>query len=142
MKFYEAAKYYYYPGMHEPASQLTFGMNKSWWSKLSKTDQAIIEAACHEENARQMAETNANNGSFLTKLINEHGVKLRKFNDEIYDSFGEAATEVFDEVRQHSELAGKIHDSFAKVRADVGGWISLSDTAYTLQRNRVLGISS
>ena len=27
MKFYEAAKYYYYPGMHEPASQLTLGIN-------------------------------------------------------------------------------------------------------------------
>ncbi|PIQ95505.1 MAG: hypothetical protein COV67_14545 [Nitrospinae bacterium CG11_big_fil_rev_8_21_14_0_20_56_8] len=46
MKFYEAAKFYYYPGMHEPASQLHMGMNKKWWDGLSKTDQAIIEAAC------------------------------------------------------------------------------------------------
>jgi len=142
LKFYEAAKYYYYPGMHEPASQLTFGMNKSWWSKLSKTDQAIIKAACAEENALMMAETNANNGTFLAKLIDEHGVELRRFSEEIYDSFGEGAKEVFDEVRQHSELAAKIHDSFAAVRDDVGAWISLSDTAYTQQRNRVLGIGS
>ncbi len=140
MKFYEAAKYYYYPGFHEPASQLTLGMNKSWWSKLSKTDQAIIESACMEENALQMAETNANNGTYLSKLVNEHGVKLRKFNDDIYDSFGKAAEEVFAEVRQHSPLAAKIHDSFAKARSDVGHWISLSDTAYTNQRNRVLKI--
>jgi hypothetical protein len=27
MKFYEAAKYYYYPGMHEPGSQLSMGFN-------------------------------------------------------------------------------------------------------------------
>ena len=47
---------------------------------------------------------------------------------------------MFDEVRQHSPLAAKIHESFAKVRADVGAWNGLSDTAYTLQRNRVLGI--
>ena len=140
MKFYEAAKYYYYPGMHEPASQLCLGMNASWWGKLSKSDQAIIEAACNEENARQMAETNANNGVYLTRLIKEQGVKLRKFNDDIYDSFGEAAKEVFDETRQHSKLAAEIHDSFAKVRDDVGRWNGLSDTAYTVQRNRVLGI--
>jgi TRAP-type mannitol/chloroaromatic compound transport system substrate-binding protein len=31
MKFYEAAKYYYYPGMHEPGSQLHLGMNKDFW---------------------------------------------------------------------------------------------------------------
>ena len=140
MKFYEAAKYYYYPGMHEPASQLSLGMNKSWWDGLSKTDQAIIEAAANEENARQMAETNANNGQYLAKLINEHGVKLRKFNDDIYDSFGEAAKEVFDEVRQHGPLAAEIHESFVKHRKEIGGWIALSDTAYTQQRNRVLGI--
>lgn len=142
MKFYEAAKYYYYPGMHEPASQLSLGMNKAWWDGLSKTDQAIIESACNEENSRQMSETNANNGAFLAKLINEHGVKLRKFNDEIYDSFGEAAKEVFDEVRQHSPLAAEIHESFLKSRKEIGGWIALSDTAYTQQRNRVLGIES
>ena len=34
MKFYEAAKYYYFPGMHEPASMLAVGMNKSWWLSL------------------------------------------------------------------------------------------------------------
>lgn len=142
MKFYEAAKYYYYPGMHEPASQLTLGMNKKWWDGLSKTDQALIEAASNEENALQMAETNANNGLYLTKLINEHGVQLRKFSDEIYDSFGRAAEEVFDEVKQHSPLAAKIHESFEKARSEIGKWIALSDTAYTIQRNRVLRIES
>jgi TRAP-type mannitol/chloroaromatic compound transport system substrate-binding protein len=138
MKFYEAAQFYYYPGMHEPGSQLTLGINKSFWGKLSKTDQALIEAACNEENARQMAETNANNGTYLTRLIKNHGIKLRKFNDEIYDSFGEAAVEVFEEARQHSPLAAKIHDSFAAARDDIGRWSGFSDAAFVNQRNRVL----
>lgn len=140
MKFYEAAKYYYYPGMHEPASQLTLGMNKKWWSSLSKSDQAIIEACCNEENSRQMAETNANNGTYLNRLIKDHGVKLRAFNDDIYDSFGKAAKEVFEETQAHSPLAAKIHKSFAATRADVGRWMLLSDAGYINQRNRVLGI--
>ncbi len=140
MKFYEAAKYYYYPGMHEPGSQLSLGMNKSWLSKVSKLDQAIIQAACNEENARQMAETNANNGTYLTKLIKEHGVKLKKFNDETYDAFGKAAKEVEDETRQHDALAAKIDDSYRKARSEIGAWTGLSDAAYTEQRNRVLKI--
>lgn len=140
MKFYEAAKYYYFPGMHEPGSQLSLGMNKSWWGKLSKNDRAIIEAAANEENARQMAETNANNGAYLARLIKDHGVQLREFNDDIYDSFGGAAKEVFDEVRQHSALAGKVHEGFVKSRADIGAWSGLSDSAFVSQRNRVLGL--
>ena len=140
MKFYEAAKYYYYPGMHEPGSMLSVGMNKSWWEGLSNSDQLTIKAAAHTENDLMMAEYNAKNGSSLVKLIKEQGVKLRKFNDDIYDSFGEAAEEVFTEVRAHSELSNRIHESFSKVREEVGAWAKISDQAYLAQRNRVLGL--
>ena len=74
------------------------------------------------------------------KLINEQGVQLRKFNDDVYDSFGEAAEEVFDDVSSHSPLAGKIHASFLAARKDLGGWSKISDQAYVAQRNRVLGV--
>ena len=126
--------------MHEPGSQLHMGMNKKWWDGLSKTDQAIITAACAEENSHQMAETNANNGTYLTKLIRDHGVKLRAFNDDVYDAFGKAAEEVFAEVQAHSPLAKKIHENFVGFRADVGRWMLLADAGYINQRNRVLGI--
>ena len=140
MKFYEAAKYYYFPGMHEPASMLAVGMNKSWWDGLSKTDQALIKAAAHQENDRMMSEYNAKNGAALDKLISEQGVQVREFNDDVYDAFGEAAEEVFEEVRAHSELANRIHESFVATRKDVGRWMNLSDQPYLRQRNRVLGV--
>ena len=140
MKFYEAAKYYYYPGMHEPGSMLAVGMNKSWWEGLSSSDQLIIEAAASMENDVMMSEYNAKNGEALARLINEQGIELREFNDDVYDSFGEAAEEVFDEARSHSELANRIHESFAAARADVGGWGKLAEVAYLAQRNRVLGV--
>ncbi len=140
MKFYEAAKYYYWPGFHEPGSQVTLGMNASWWGGLSKNHQAIIQAACNEENSRMMAETNANNGTYLRKLVTENGVVLKEFNDDVYDAFGEAAQEVIAEARDHSDLSGRIYDSNAGARADVGGWTKLADIAYSLKRNRVLGL--
>lgn len=140
MKFYETAKYYYYPGMHEPASQISLGINKKFWDRLSNSDQAIITAAAETENSVMMAEYNAKNGAALSRLISDQGVKLRSFNDEIYDSFGEAVEEVFAEVEQHSALAQKIHQSFLKSRNEVGAWTKISDQAYVQQRNRVLAI--
>ncbi len=140
MKFYEAAKYYYYPGMHEPGSMLAIGMNKKWWDTLAKSDQLMIEAASSMENDVMMAEYNAKNGAALAKLISEQGVKLRKFNDDIYDSFGEAAEDVFETVKGHSSLAKRVHNSFIKSRAETGGWAKISDEAYLVQRNRVLNL--
>jgi TRAP-type mannitol/chloroaromatic compound transport system substrate-binding protein len=140
MKFYEAAKYYYYPGMHEPGAMLGIGMNKKWWDGLSKADQILIEAAASMENEVMMSEYNAKNGASLKALVNDQGVKLRRFNDDVYDAFGDAAQEVFEEVQQHSELAARIHKSFIDARSEIGAWTNISDQAYVQQRNRVLGL--
>ncbi|MBO6835914.1 MAG: TRAP transporter substrate-binding protein [Alphaproteobacteria bacterium] len=140
MKFYEAAKYYYYPGYHEPGSMLACGVNKAWWDSLTDIDRLLIESAATVENDVMMSEFNANNGTYLRKLIQEQGVQVRKFNDDVYDSFGEASEAVFEEARAHSDLANRIHESFLAARSDIGGWANLADAAYVQQRNRVLGV--
>ncbi len=139
MKFYEAAKFYYYPGMHEPGAMLACGMNKTWWDGLSKSDQMMIEAASSMENDVMMSEYNYKNGAALKRLIDDQGVKLRQFNDDIYDGFAEASEEVFAEVQEHSDLANRIHQSFVTARTDIGAWAEISDQAYLTQRNRALG---
>ena len=140
MKFYEAAKYYYFPGMHEPGAMLAIGTNKKFWDGLSTAEQAMVKAAAATENDTMMSEYNAKNGDALARLINDHGVQVREFNDDIYDAFGEAAEEVFAGVVEHSPLAKEIHESFLKARANLGAWAKLSDQAYVGQRNRVLGL--
>jgi len=140
MKFYEAAKYYYFPGMHEPGAALAVGTNKKFWDGLSSADQEMVKAAAATENDMMMSEYNAKNGEALARLVNDHGVQVREFNDDIYDAFGEAAEEVFAGVVEHGPLAKEVHESFVKARADLGAWAKLSDQAYLRQRNRVLGV--
>ena len=140
LKFYEAAKYYYYPGMHEPGTIVSLGVNKSWWDGLPKSDQLIIEAAATVLHENMYSEYNAKNGEFLAKLINEQGVQLRKFSDDVADAFGEAAEEVFEEVREHSPLAKRIDDSYREALRTIGSWLTIADGEYAIQRNRVLGI--
>ncbi|MBS1302073.1 TRAP transporter substrate-binding protein [Loktanella sp. SALINAS62] len=140
LKLYEAAQYYYWPGFHEPGSQLCLGMNKSWWSGLSAIDQEIIKVCCAEENAVSMAEANANNGVYLDRLINEYGVELREFNDDIYEALGEASAEVNEEARDHSPLAAEIMDSHLAARATIGAWTNLSDAPFVAKRNRILDL--
>ena len=140
MKFYEAAKYYYYPGMHEPGAMLSIGLNKKFWDGLSKEDQLIVEAAASMENDVMMSEYTAKNGDALESLVKDQGVKLLAFSDEIYDAFGEASAAVFEDVKKHSDLAREIHESFEKARKTYGAWAKISDQAYVSQRNRVLGV--
>ena len=140
LKFYEAAKFYYYPGMHEPGTITSIGMNKEWWDSLQRSDQLILEAACSKLHMDQYTEYNAKNGEWLDKLVKEQGVKLREFPDDVADAFGAAAQEVFEEIREHSDLARRIDDSYRISMKSTGTWLSIADQAYSVQRNRVLGI--
>lgn len=140
MKFYEAAKYYYYPGFHEPGGGLSFGMNQAWWSGLTTWEQQLITAACMEEHAAQYEETVAFNGAYLNKLTSEHGVVVKEFSDDVYDEFGEASEAVFEETRGHSPLAAKIHDDYMAARNEIGKWRAIAEIGYSVQRNRVIGL--
>jgi TRAP-type mannitol/chloroaromatic compound transport system substrate-binding protein len=140
MKFYEAAKFYYTAGMHEPGGGLSFSMNKSWYEGLSDWEKAVIEAACMEENAAAYEENIAKNGEYLTKLVEEQGVEVRNFNDDVWDAFGGAAEEVFAEVRDHSDLAARVDDSFQSKLREMGTMNANFEIGYVNQRNRVLGL--
>ncbi|MDJ0896810.1 MAG: ABC transporter substrate-binding protein, partial [Alphaproteobacteria bacterium] len=140
MKFYEAAKFYYTAGMHEPGGGLGFGMNASWYGTLTDWEKAVIEAACNEEMAAQPEEALANNGIYLARLINDHGVQLRDFSEETWDAFGDGAAEVFEETRDHSPLAAKINDDFQAALRELGAFRKIAEIGFSNQRNRVLGI--
>ena len=140
MKFYEAAKYYYTGGMHEPGGGLAFGMNASWWGGLSDYEKAVITAACNEEHAAQHEETMALNGQYLARLINDHGVQVEAFNEDVWDAFGDAAGEVFEETRAHSALAAEIDDAFQASLREIGGFMDKFEGTFVRERNRVLDL--
>ncbi|MEM7742754.1 MAG: TRAP transporter substrate-binding protein [Pseudomonadota bacterium] len=140
MKFYEAAKYYYTPGFHEPGGNTAFTMNASWWGARTDWEKAVITTCAMEEQANMMDELNARNGEYLARMIRDHGVELQEYSDEIYEAFGEATDEVFEETRQHSSMAEKIYQSFLAARESTGNWMAISDISYSAKRNAVLGI--
>lgn len=140
MKFYEAAKYYYTGGMHEPGAQLSLTSNKSWWSSLSDWERAVITAAALEENANSYYEAMALNGEYLTKLVDEQGVEVRSFNDETWDAMGEAAQEVFEETASYDALAAEVNDTVQAKMREIGRGIALFEGQFVNQRNRILDL--
>ena len=139
MKFYETAKYYYYPGMHEPATQLSLGINASFWGELAESDRQLIASAASSENSRIYNEYNARNGAALERLQKDQGVQVRKFSRDVFSAFGWAAEEVFAEVVEHSDLARRIHESMLNARRIVGSYQQFADVEYINQRNAILG---
>ncbi|OKL43989.1 TRAP transporter substrate-binding protein [Pseudovibrio exalbescens] len=137
--FYKIAKFYYYPGFHEPGAGLSCGINMDVWNSFSDSDKALVRDACLAENNYMFSEFNYNNGAALDTLVNKHGVQLKEFSPEVFDAIGKVSEEVVAEVANEDDLSKRIYDSYIKARKEIGGWINTSEGAYMDARKRILG---
>ena len=135
--FYKVAKYYYYPGFHEPGTVLSLGINLKFWESLSPSDQAIFKAASAAENVIDYAEFNANNSAALDTLVNEHGVDFREFSDEIFEEIGRIALQVAADAGASDEFTKKVYDSYMGFRKMAMGWSAVGEQAYMNKRSLV-----
>ena len=94
----------------------------------------MAAAEAHQWNLSQFL---ANNGAALQRL-QAGGVKVMEFPDSVWDAFGKASMEVHEE-NLGDELYKKIYDSAMASMKASSAWHNLSSSAYTAQRDRVLG---
>ncbi len=140
MKFYEVTKYYYLSGAHEPNANLALGMNKDWWESLTDWEQNVIHTAAYAENGNQFEEAQALNGKYLKKLVDDHGVVVKQYNDDVWDALGGASEEVFADTRAKSVMASEVDDAFHAAMREIGTSMAGMQGVYLNQRNRILGI--
>lgn len=132
---YKVAKFYYYPGWHEPGTTLEAFVNKQAYDALPADLQRVVEVACQAANNDMLSEFTARNGSALRTLVDEHNVQLKKFPDEVLRELHKASEEVVAQVAAEDAASKKVYDSFSQFLGDVDGWTRLSETAYTLARD-------
>ncbi len=130
MGFFRAAKYYYYPGWHEPGTSLELIVNKLAFEQLPSELQQIVQAAAARSNAWMLSEFEAKNSIYLQKLTNEHNVELRRFSDEVLKTLRRYSQEVEEEVAEADPMSKKVYASFDAFRKNIDPWAGLSEKLY------------
>ncbi len=133
--FYKVTKFYYWPGIHEPCTTGEVLVNKKVWSGLSKQQQEIIRVAVQAEATIEQAEFQYRSSDALEVLLNKHGVKLRKFSDEILKELGKASLEVVSEIGNKDPFTKKVYESFMTQRKKAIGWSKLGEQSYMNARS-------
>ena len=127
---HKAAKYYYYPGWHEPGTTLEALINKKAYEALPKDLQAIVMSACKLANQDMLAEYTARNQVALDTLVNKHKVDLRKLPDEVLVKLKALSVDVVNEVAAKDAMTKQVFESFNKFNQQVGNWSAISELAY------------
>lgn len=132
--FYKVAKYYYYPGWHEPGSTMEALINKQAFNQLPDDLQSIVMAACKAVNMDMLSDYTAKNNQALNTLVNKHGVKLMPLPDDVLRTLKQLSEEVVIELANKDPLAKKIYTSFSQFRTQVSQWSTLSEQAFLKAR--------
>jgi len=112
--FYQIAKNYYFPSFIEPGLATELVVSKSKYQELPTDLQAIIRDVCQAEYDAVAADFAANDPRALQTLVNDHGVQVRQFPEEILKAGADAAKEIVLELLDSSDaLTKKTAESFA-----------------------------
>jgi TRAP-type mannitol/chloroaromatic compound transport system substrate-binding protein len=132
---YKAAKYYYYPGWHEPGTTLECFVNREAFEALPKDLQSIVIHAARVANQDMLAEYTARNNSALKSLVEEHKVELRRLPDPVLARLRQLSDEVVGEIADKDPLSRRVYDSFRQFRDQAVAWHNVSERSYLNTRS-------
>jgi TRAP-type mannitol/chloroaromatic compound transport system substrate-binding protein len=134
--FHQVAKYYYYPGWHEPGPILELIVNKDAYASLPADLQAIVETAARAVNQDMLDEYTARNNTALVELVETHGVEVRKLPNEVIAELGRLSEEVLAELATDSEIAQRIAESVTEFKKQAMTYHGISEEAYYKARKQ------
>jgi TRAP-type mannitol/chloroaromatic compound transport system substrate-binding protein len=132
---YKAAKYYYYPGWHEPGTTLECMVNKQAFDALPGELQIIVSNAARVANQDMYAEYIARNNQALETLVEEHQVEVRKLPDPVLARLRDLSAQVVEEIAAQDALSKRVYESFQRFRQQATQWSNISQRAYLNARS-------
>ncbi len=132
---HKAARYYYYPGWHEPGTTLELIVNREAFNALPEDLQAIVESAAMASNNFMLSEFYARNPRALQTLMKEHGVTPEPLPQDVLRALRQAAGEVVEELAARNPRAGAIYQAYKGFMDESRAWVAISDRAYLRARD-------
>jgi TRAP-type mannitol/chloroaromatic compound transport system substrate-binding protein len=123
---YRVAPSYYGPGFNKPNGTGECIVSLKAWDALDGELKAIVAHACATEASFALSEMERLNSEALAALTERHNVQLRSFPGDVVAAARKVSADVLGELAARSELARKVHDSYAAFRDRTAPWSRVS----------------
>jgi len=129
---HKTARYYYYPGWHEPGTTLEFGFNKKAYEALPVDLQRTLDHAAAAVQVYGLTDFHVKNAIALERLRTEFKgkVEVLPLPVPVLRELKKLAAEVVKAESEKTPMARKVHASFTKFQALVGPWDLIAEGAY------------
>jgi len=126
---HRAARYYYYPGWHEPGPTMECMVNKTAFEALPSDLRAAVAVACQAANLDMTAEFNARNARALEQLRADPNVEIRAFPEPVLAELRRLTREAIEDLVARDPLAAKVWASYSEFLTRSRPWQLVSERA-------------
>ncbi len=127
---YRAAKYYYYPGWHEPGPTLEMIINKTAWESLPRDLQLIVENAAMAGNLWMLSEFEARNLEALQILKEKYKVQVIEFPDKVLGELKKLTALTLKEEAAKDATFKRVYEKYQRFQLTHDAWNKISENAY------------
>ena len=132
INLHQTARYYYYPGWHEPGTTQDFAFNRKAYEALPTDLRRMLDHAAAAVQVYARAEHHAKNAIALERLRTEFKgkVEVLQLPPGVLRDLRKIAADVLREESEKTPMARKVHASFTKFQALVSPWDRIAEGAY------------
>jgi TRAP-type mannitol/chloroaromatic compound transport system substrate-binding protein len=120
--FHNIAKFNYFPGWHQPATMFELLVNKDRWEDLDERSQRQIEVACMANITDNYAEGEATNFAAMVDNVENNGVTIKTWPQEMLDTFESTWNEVALELAAEDEYFAEVWADLQEYREGYATW--------------------
>ena len=127
---HKAARYYYYPGWHEPGSGLECMINGDAWKSLPADLQEIVRTTCQAIDYDMLTEYIHGNAIALHELAANPDIEIRQFPDDVLEVLKSHVQDIVNELSAVDPMAAKIQESYERFLTLSTANLKISEQAY------------
>lgn len=125
-----AARYYYYPGWHEPGTMFELIINIGKWNKLPDDLKQIVDATAAGISQRIYAQMEFNNQVALKEIRASRNVELLEFPEAVLKEFHRLTVLTLEDEAAADPAFKKVYDAYTAFSRNYSDWSRLSEEAY------------
>jgi TRAP-type mannitol/chloroaromatic compound transport system substrate-binding protein len=122
--FHKLVKYNYFPGWHQQATVFELLINKDVWNGLSDHQKMVLEMITMAATANSFAEGEAVQFAVMKDNVENKGVKLKYWSDDMLTLYQKTWEEVATEMASKDAFFKKVWDDMQEFRSGYEIWES------------------
>ncbi|MDE0514577.1 MAG: TRAP transporter substrate-binding protein [Gammaproteobacteria bacterium] len=124
-----AARYYYYPGWHEPGAEMELLINRARWDSLPADLQQIVKQAAAATGAWTFSAMEYHNSRALKELSEKKNVQMLPFPQDVLQALRSVTRQTLESEAEKDPEFKRVYESYLAFQDSYQPWHRLTSKA-------------